>query len=512
MPLSGPFDHIAEVPPVSGLSGPLDHFADSNPSRSLSGPLDATAEGIPGRSLSGPFDHDADVLSTSLSGPMDHVADDLTPPGPPGTGIVSVSSSPLAGVEAGIARFLPTEFMVRRAYEGPQIIIEWDEPLSTIDVTAIRLVRRRFGYPQHESDGDVIFDGLPADTILSDRDVAECICYFYKLFVFLTDGSILVSIDLQDDVIALSTGYFRQKLWDLLPNLYVISDKPLNEAFDPRLALLEGTNGITPEVFNLGMDGSEQFGPVRRLINLWGPMLDEAKGLIDCFPNQLDVDDSCIPELEGLAALLGLPLNKELSPQGMRNEVRNQSEFLKQKGTIPGLIARFRSVSGLTPVIREQCNRLLISNDPTRTSPLVVPSEGANLGTADDELFYSVGYYEDIQPFWLWFSVFVTLEGGLNEPTGRKWCLAVEEASPACHKGFLNLLDSNEDTIEIGQLDEALPDDFFTEDDDAMPVVFAEVATDEIIPDVSKFLITSDVTKLTSADNWESVTASPTLP
>jgi len=512
MSLSGPFDHIAEVPPAGALSGPLDHVAGAVPSKSLSGAFDHEAEGLPSRSLSGPFDHTADVLASSLSAPMDHVADDDTPPGPPGTGIVSVSSSPLAGVEAGIARFLPTDFSVRRGYEGPQIIIEWGEPLSTLDVVSIRLVRRRFGFPLHELDGDIIFDGPPADTILSDRDVVECICYYYKLFVFLTTGAILVSIDLQDDVIALSTGYFRQKLFDLLPNLYVISDKPLNEAFDPRLALLEGTDGISPEVFNLGMDGSQNFGPVRRLINLWGPMLDEAKGLIDCFPNQLDVDDSCIPELEGIAALLGLPLNKELSPQGMRNEVRNQAEFIKQKGTIPGLIARFRSVSGLTPVIREQCNRLLISNDPSRTSPLLVPSEGANLGTADDELYYSVGYYEDIQPFWLWYSVFVTLVGGLNEPTGRKWCLAVEEASPACHKGFLYIRDDNDDTIEVGQLDEAEADDNFTDDDDAMPVVFAEVLTDEVIPDVSKFLIVSDVTKLTSANNWTAVTASPTLP
>jgi hypothetical protein len=462
--------------------------------------------------LSGGFDHDADEAASAMSGPLDHVADDLTPPGPPGTGIVSVSSAPLAGVEAGIARFLPTDFSVRRAYEGPQIMIEWLEPLSTIDVTSIRLVRRRFGFPQHESDGQIVFDGPPADTIISDRDVTGCICYYYKLFVFLSNGSILVSIELQGEVIALETGYFRQKLWDLLPNLYVISDKPLNESVDPRLALSEGTNGISPEVFNLGLDGSENYGPVRRLVNLWGPVLDEAKGLIDCFPHQLDVDDSCLAALEGIAALLGLPLNKELSPQAMRNEVRNQSSFIKQKGTIPGLIARFRSVSGLTPVVREQCNRLLISNDPSRTSPLVVPSEGANMGTADDELYYSVGYYEDIQPFWLWYSVFVTLEGGLNEPTGRKWCLAVEEASPACHKGFLNLLDSFEDTIAIGQADEALEDDHFTEDDDAMPVVFVEVVDDEFIPDAARFLITNDVTKLTSADNWESVTASPTLP
>jgi len=480
--------------------------------QAFSGPVVERALNAPLlKGLSGPFDHVADKVLGTLSGPLDHVADDNSPDPTPVSPLVSLSSFPLEGVEAGIARFLPTDFVVRRAYEGPQIIIEWGEPLAPLEVTSIRLVRRRYGFPQNENDGDIVFDGAAADTIVSDRNVVECICYHYKIFVFTTSGTVLSTIDLQDDVIALTTGFFRDKLFKLLPNLYVNSDKPINEAFDPRLALLEGTNGISPEVFNLGLEGVDLYGPVRRLMNLFGPMVDEVKGLIDCFPNQLDVDDSCIPELEGLAALLGLPLNKELSPEKMRNEVRQQVDFVKLKGTIPGLIARFRSVSGLTPVIREQCDRLLISNDVTRTSPLFVQSEGANIGGEDDELFYSVGFFEDIQPFWLWFSIFVTLVDGLDEPTGRKWCIAVEEASPACHKGFLNVQDVKEEVISINFLEET-EDDFFTDVDDAIPVLFTEVATDEQIPDASLFLITNDVTKLTSADNWTAVTAAPTLP
>ena len=375
------------------------------------------------------------------------------------------------------------------------------------------MVRRRFGFPQHELDGEIVFDGAPADTIVSDRDVAECVCYHYKLFVFLNTGAILVSLELQDDVIPISTGYFAEKLFNLLPNLYVISDKPLQEANDPRLTLLEGTDGISPEVYNLGLEGVELRGPVQRILRLFGPMLDEAKGLIDCFPQQLDVDDSCIPSLEGLAALLGLPLNKELSPEKMRDEVRLQTNFIKLKGTIPGLVARFRSVSGLTPDVREQCNRILISNDPTRTSPLVIPSEGANIGGPEDELYYSVGFFEDIRPFWLWFDVYVTLPSGtgLNEPTGRKWCIAVEESSPSCHKGFLTIRDENDDTISVDFVDE-FEDSEETDDVDTLPVVFAEVPTDEQTPDASKFLVTNDVTKLTSEDNWDAVTAAPTIP
>ena len=162
MALSGPFDVWTANPLPTSMSGPIDHFADALPARTLSGPFDATAAGIPGRSLSGPFDHPAEAIPSSLSGPFDHYAEEDVPPPPPGAAIVSVSSSPLAGVEAGFAAFLPTDFSVRRAYEGPQIIIEWGEPLDPTDVTSIRLVRRRYGFPQNEVDGEIIFDGPPA--------------------------------------------------------------------------------------------------------------------------------------------------------------------------------------------------------------------------------------------------------------------------------------------------------------------------------------------------------------
>jgi len=240
-------------------------------------------------------------------------------------------------------------------------------------------------------------------------------------------------------------------------------------------------------------------------------MLDEAKGLIDCFRNQLDVDDACLPALGGIAALFGLALNKELPPEKMRNEVRQTIPFLQQKGTKPAIISRFQAVSGVTPTVIEQHNRLLYSNDVNRTSPAFVLTELANIGGPNDELFYSPGYAFNVPNFWLWFSVFVPLPAGagLTEATLTKWCKSVSDGTPVCHKGFL-IIDQALSLEEMPvTFSETTTDELEASDTDTITVSFSETPTDEIVPDATKFLITNDVTHATNADNWTSVTAIP---
>ena len=418
----------------------------------------------------------------------------------------------LQGVVTGPSTLVPSEFALRRGYEGPQVIIEWDDPLDPGSIVSFRLVRRLFGFPQDETDGDIVFDGAPAANFIADLDVVACKCYFYKLFSLTVLGDVVTAAFVEGHIIPLETGFYGRKLWALMASLYVVKDQGLEDPTEIRRPLLEGP-GATPEVYNFGEDGALLRGPLERLLRLIGPMLDEAKGLVDCFPAQLDVDSSCISTLEGVAALLGLGLNKELAPEGMRNEVRLQVPFLKLKGTIPGLEARFRSVSGLTPIVHEQCNDLLVANDLTTTSPGFTLSEAANIGGPDNELYYSPGYVDNVVPYWLWFTVFANLPagGGVNEVTAKKWCRSIDDSSPSCHKGFLTLVSDDPEAIGIGMVDEddtAISDDF----SDTIPVAIVDVATDEQIADASKWLIFSDPTKTMSANNWTSVIAAPTFP
>ena len=432
---------------------------------------------------------------------------------PLGSRSISSSGAYPQVLESG--ELLPSVFTIRRGYEGPQVIIEWNAPTGSSSIVSFRLVRRRFGFPETEIDGDIIFDGPPGANKISDINVEACICYFYKLFSFPIGGGVVVSPQTQGFIIPLQTGFFAPKMFELMPEVYKLNDKGIGEAVSPKRALLQGTAPGDVEVFNFGEDGSVLRGPLQRIFRVWGPALDEGKGLIDCFPTQIDVDTSCLPELEGIAALLGLVLNKELSPENFRNEARDQVENLKLKGTIPGIQNRLRSVSGLDAIITEQCNLVLISNDPDRISLTFDPVALCNINTALDEIFRSVGFFDNTTPFWLWFNVFLDIDLAtfvLDESLARKWCIAIDESSPACHQGFLfvrTAIDS--DTIPFTFVD--VFEDFVVFNDvELMVFVIVEVFFDEQVANAAKWLVFNDVTKLTNTADYTAVFATPTVP
>ena len=198
----------------------------------------------------------------------------------------------------------------------------------------------------------------------------------------------------------------------------------------------------------------------------------------------------------------------------MRNEVRLQVTNLKAKGTIPGIQSRLRSVSGLDSVVEEQCDWILYANDPERTSLGFTPGEIANIGGPGEQIKYSPGYASDIPPFWLWYSIYITIDPDtflLTESLARKWCIAIDETSPTCHKGFLTVVTDNEDVIPVTFVDD-YSDELFTDDDEAMPLGMDEEYWDEQIPNIANWLITNEETDLTNTADWSAVVATPTVP
>lgn len=405
---------------------------------------------------------------------------------------------------------LPAFLTVRRGYEGPQLVIEWDEPADAASLTSIKVVRRLYGFPQDENDGLAVYDGSPlGGGVVADLNVEACRCYYYKLFVEVTATGLYQSDKNNEGfAIPLQTGYFAEKTFELLPESWKVSDKGLEQVEEVRLALAEAPfSGSFPEVFNIGEDGTVLKGPLRRLLKIIGPMLDEPKALLDCLTDQLDVDDATLGNLRHLATLLGLELNTELSPEKQRNEVRLQVEFLKLKGSIPGIQARLRSVSGLTAEVRELCHDVFITNDLACTSLGFTASEMAYWNGLNNEVCFTVGH-PDTPPFWLWYKVFLDLPNGfeLNEATARKWCKAVDEASPVCHKGWLVVTDTYDEPIPVGLADEASDSDAF---DEPLPVAIAEQATDVVTAFPALWLIVNDETKLTNTNNYQAVVAVP---
>lgn len=399
---------------------------------------------------------------------------------------------------------LPDTFVCRRGFEGPQIYVSWDAPAAIGLVSNMVLVRRLFGFPSGPSDGQVLYSAAPGAHDLSDMNVIPGTFYYYKLFCQLRDGTTISSAAHQGQVMALTTGFFAQKMWDLLPEQYKNSDKRPDVGGNTKLRLYQGT-GATAEVFNFGEDGSIAKGQFRRFLKLFGPVLDEAKGLTDYLINQLDFDLSSLTNLDFLSQMLGLDLNKELKPEKFRNEARQQVAYLKLKGTKPGLIARLRSVSSANPTITEQFNNVLYSNDPTRTSLQFIAAEALGISSPNDIIFRSVGY-PDTAPFWLWFNVFLDSPETvpLDEVTERKWCISIAECSPACHKADTYITGYTTDTGTVGS------NDTTTEDEEDEALDFATVESkngifDTATYDTTKALVMSDPSKLFDQANFGAV-------
>lgn len=157
----------------------------------------------------------------------------------------SILSSAAVGtpvvLTTGSTSYMPTEFFIFRGYEGPQLIITWVPPTNVL-TEDYRLVRREFDFPTNPDDGIIVFtteDGSPflsnthtelpvtfyEEKGITGKGIVENKVYFYRFFAkvrstgeWVTDDSSL------GRGMGIKTGYFANKLWDSLPDLYHIQD------------------------------------------------------------------------------------------------------------------------------------------------------------------------------------------------------------------------------------------------------------------------------------------------
>jgi hypothetical protein len=421
------------------------------------------------------------------------------------------ASSPTSAPTTGTV--LPGNFIVRRGYEGPQIFVQWGAPQATGLIFQYLLLRRLYGFPQGPDDPqtEIIYQGPPVAMSISDMNVTPGTYYYYKLYAIMYDGTVQTDTAHQGFVMALSSGFYAQLMWSILPTLYQVSDRraDINGATLMRLYQGPGSGpNATAEVFNIGQDGSQLYGQYQRFLMLFGPIFDEAKGLIDFLINQMDFDLSSITNLNYLAAFLGLNLNTELSPEKMRNEVRLQVPYLKIKGTIPSIISRLRAVSNsaITPQILEQFNNILYSNDPGTVSLQFIGAEAAGINSPNDIIFRSPGYPDTI-PFWLWYSVFIDVPDsvGISEATMRKWCVVIQESSPVCHNGDIFIRGSTQDAVSVLANDYSPETEYDDEDEEASVVLSGYGIFDVASYDPADVLLFSTPGKTFSAPDYGAV-------
>jgi hypothetical protein len=112
-------------------------------------------------------------------------------------------------------------FRVFRGYEGKQIVLNWG--LSVSGLLEMKIVRRLDAWPENTEDGVLIVHDVFPWTMdkWSDRNSLEPYrVYYYALYMLRQDGVWLQDRKLRGKTFPLPTGYFADKLWNSLPNVY----------------------------------------------------------------------------------------------------------------------------------------------------------------------------------------------------------------------------------------------------------------------------------------------------
>ena len=294
---------------------------------------------------------------------------------------------------------LPQNFAVRRGQEGPQTVITWDAPSQVLAGTytttyEVRLERRTLDFHDRKSDATVVStDTVPTSLVyagtlsgshaVSDLtpQIKEQNSYYYTLFVkaplsgdgYQGDdaGLFVTAPNLKKSVIVLSSSYFTNKLYSLLPSMYQASDTfPSLDSNQTPVAILTeavGTGTDLSEQYNFAEGQTTKFGPLYRFLKIFGVSFDEIRGLIDYIPKLYDVDECDHNFIALLASNVALRFKKGLSVTQRRADIANIVHFYKWKGTGEAFETRGAAVGNArTVVVKEYNEDTLLCNDTSR--------------------------------------------------------------------------------------------------------------------------------------------------
>lgn len=160
---------------------------------------------------------------------------------------------------------------------------------------------------------------------------------------------------------------------------------------DEQIAL-DVSQGSTGEFFNMDETG-EKKGPLQRYFKIFGPVLDEAKGLIDAFPVMLDVDNTDPMFLAPMGKLLGVNFNEDIPITQAREEVKNAVPWYKRKATFAGNELYGYMISRVNCTSVAYVDNVLITTRNTNSLKYIY---NESVDTSDPEKWYNYKLPGDI--------------------------------------------------------------------------------------------------------------------
>lgn len=284
--------------------------------------------------------------------------------------------------------YLATDFTVRRGAEGPQVVITWTDPPANNAlynqgqyggfqygqalVDKVRLVRKKFDYPQDINDGVTLYEGLGQE-YYGDLALEENTYFYYTLFSHrIVDDTWYSSANVQGFSVALDSQQFIRRLFHWLPEIHRDLDRIDREDEMKALAETQETTGdLSGEYFHLDEDGTKKRGQLERFIRWLEVELGAVKGFTDNLPTVYDVDTCPEDLLPHLAAITGAIINWDIPLPRRRLEIKFAIAVYKTKGTVPGIERIVWSITGFHALVDPWFDNILITNTEGReTAPL----------------------------------------------------------------------------------------------------------------------------------------------
>lgn len=222
----------------------------------------------------------------------------------------------------------PSTLTIERLWSG--IKITW----TTFDLgfDLIRIVRKVRDYGYNANDGVVVYEGAAGVGTFSDTSAIGPEVYYYVLWFR----------DLPTDPwetrywtklweFALPPNTMPELLWKLLPSMYRNIEEYRDSSIDMNL----------------------------HVSWMMAPIFREIEGLIQFFPQLLDVDNTPGPYLRAIAQYVGLVPNLELTYTQQREEIKAAVSSYKSKGLLSTLERMATAISGVPATVVDYNQQIL---------------------------------------------------------------------------------------------------------------------------------------------------------
>ncbi len=218
---------------------------------------------------------------------------------------------------------------------GNAAIVHWQNPPAAdfpaaTPFVAVRLVRRERLFPRDADDGETVYQGDIVSEVVDDT-LQPLTTYYYKVFT-LDTGANFRSDDSSTAAVYATADYgLSERLYQLLPAVYLRDDQPLGAAEITMLPPL-----VQERLAGLSADLRER-GQLRRFLAALLRPFDLVRSFAEGLPQLRDIDRMRPQFLPAAAQSIGWELDQTLSVSRQRNEVRFAPQFYRRTGTAPSL-------------------------------------------------------------------------------------------------------------------------------------------------------------------------------